>query len=269
MIAKSSSSSSSRPSTTTARFESLETRAMLSATPDVHVGADPFQVGKTALFVTGTDGDDTITARHSGKSIAVKINDQLVGTFVADGTVVADGLAGNDLIDLSALNRRTVIDGDRGYDTLKAGKKSSILLGGSQNDRLVGSKQADLLIGGNGSDRIYGAGGSDVVILGSTIYDQDHAALWSLLSAWKTPASYAKRIEAITTGASASARLTVTGSYSLNATNVFSAPDPNDYAYGEKGRDLYYANPDTTGEKQDVIAKAKNETIVAVTSELA
>src|SRR5262245_8510532 len=65
---------SPRPAQQTRRsalmLETLESRLALAAS----LGVDPFDSSKTALFITGTTGNDTIAVNPSGAKLAVTIN---------------------------------------------------------------------------------------------------------------------------------------------------------------------------------------------------
>ncbi len=85
-------------------------------------------------IITGTDGDDDITATHTSK---------------------VDGVAGNNFV-----------QGSAGDDTISGGPGDDLLLGGDGDDILVGGDGSDVLRGGAGDDTLIGGGGTaeDMVV---------------------------------------------------------------------------------------------------------
>ncbi len=118
------------------------------------LSTSPFNPNKTDLVVLGTAGNDNIRLIQSGsKGVKVVINGVNEGVFTPTDRVIADGLAGNDTISAAGLklDRRVVLYGGDGNDTLIGGSLPSKLHGGAGNDRLQGgSAGRDLLDGGSG-----------------------------------------------------------------------------------------------------------------------
>jgi PKD repeat protein len=60
---------------------------------------DPFNTSKTALFVGGTSGNDSVNFAPSGKAgIAVTLNGVSAGVFNANGSLIVFGQGGNDVV---------------------------------------------------------------------------------------------------------------------------------------------------------------------------
>src|SRR2546421_9914857 len=114
-------------------FERLENRYLLAAS-----------LASGVLTVTGTIGPDAITLVKSGTSIRVSVG-TTIQSFSASAVnrIVARGLSGNDTINLSRIDKPSLIDGGPGND---------ILTGGSSNDTLIGGLGADVLKGGGAAD---------------------------------------------------------------------------------------------------------------------
>ncbi len=63
----------------------------------VALETDPFNSNRTALFVGGTSGNDTVTFTASGKNgIAVTLNGVSEGVFNTSGPLIVMGLGGKD-----------------------------------------------------------------------------------------------------------------------------------------------------------------------------
>jgi hypothetical protein len=88
------------------QFESLEARDVPAALASLTGGV---------LAVTGTRAADTITVRQSSVQLTV---DGVAGTFAAASvaSVVVNGLAGNDVIDVRGLTKPVSLDGGAGSD---------------------------------------------------------------------------------------------------------------------------------------------------------
>ena len=100
------------------------------------------------------------------------------------------------------------VRGGSGNDNLTGNSKGNILIGGGGADTLTGGTGVSLLIGGTGADIVNGGSGGDLIIGGSTSYDNNNAALDSILAEWRLADSYATRIADIKNGGG------------LNGTNV-------------------------------------------------
>ena len=101
-----------------------------------------------SVTVNGTSGDDVVIISSLGGKVVV---DGLSAKVTVDHTdaddkLVIKALAGDDVIDAS---------------TLAAGKATLQLLGGAGDDVILGSAGGDLIDGGAGDDVVFGNAGSD------------------------------------------------------------------------------------------------------------
>jgi Ca2+-binding RTX toxin-like protein len=76
------------------------------------------------------------------------------------------GYAGNDTCE-NRTDRRAVMDGGSGNDTLRGGPGNDKLYGKDGNDYLFGENGDDYLDGGNDLDRLYGGHGDDWLLAGT------------------------------------------------------------------------------------------------------
>jgi hypothetical protein len=174
---------------------------------------DQLNPGQMLLAVGGTEGNDTISLVPAGNSGRIRVfeNGQSLGTFGQAGRIAVFGLAGDDNIHLAGSIRTPAwLDGGDGNDQLMGAKGSDVLLGGAGDDHLNGGQGADILIGGAGADRILGGPGDDLMIAGTTSYDTDQTALFSIAQIWRGGGSLASRVDALRT--SSTVPLTATGS---------------------------------------------------------
>jgi Ca2+-binding RTX toxin-like protein len=109
----------------------------------------PQENAAPALYLTGSDGNDNVTATYSSSTQLVTFtrNGSPAGSFDLDeapDSVVLAGLAGNDTLAAAGFPETT----------------SVILLGGDDNDNLTGGETEDALVDGPGGD-IANAGGRD------------------------------------------------------------------------------------------------------------
>ena len=148
---------------------------------------DPTDSTKTALYVGGTNGDDTIRVIQHGKTgdYEVTLNGQSKGTFSPTGRIIIFGQAGNDNISVpNSITLPVEMYGGDGNDTLSGGAGNDILVGGAGTDQLTGGAGRDLLIGGAGTDHLVGNGDDDILIGSATIYDANFAALRAIMKEW-------------------------------------------------------------------------------------
>lgn len=118
---------------------------------EVRAGAMASQAGEpAALYLTGSDGDDAITATYSSSGVSFTDHGTPVASFPLaeppDSIVIA-GLDGNDVIDASGFPKIT----------------SLILVGGGGNDQLTGGETEDALVDGSGNDEVQAGAGDDAV----------------------------------------------------------------------------------------------------------
>jgi Ca2+-binding RTX toxin-like protein len=155
---------------------------VLPANNSVVLFGDRILVGKKSLVIQGTDGADTITVKPVGISTSaytVTLNGVVRTVTGVTGRVLAYGLGGNDLLDLSALKISTRQDGGVGND---------ILLGGSVSDTLFGGTGADLLIGGLGADVLQGDAGNDILVDGMATVVRSTDTFSLILADWAAAA---------------------------------------------------------------------------------
>lgn len=152
--------------------------------------------GDPPLIVNGTPGNDVILFLPAGNSnIKVLLNGTSLGVFSNVSEIIANGLAGNDIIWVSpAIKVPAILFGGPGNDVLIGGGGPNVLVGGDGNDILVGGSGRDILIGGGGNDYLFGRGGDDILIGGSTAFDTNVAALNALMAEWNSSHCYATRV---------------------------------------------------------------------------
>lgn len=143
----------------------------------------PFQIGPGGhVRVYGGSGNDQIFA--SDLHVPVRAfggdgHDQITGGWAND---YLDGGAGVDRLWGAAGD--DFLRGGDGDDYLHGREGNDILLGEAGNDLLEGLSGRDLLLGGLGYDCVRGGDGEDLLIGGTTVHDQDAAALEALRAIW-------------------------------------------------------------------------------------
>jgi len=105
-----------------------------------------------ALYLTGSNGTDVVTATYSGstETVAFTRNGSSAGSFdlsEAPDSVLLAGLEGNDTLAASGFPPTT----------------SVVLLGGTGNDSLTGGETEDAVVDGAGDDVANAGGGDDAV----------------------------------------------------------------------------------------------------------
>ena len=153
------------------------------------------------LQVVGTAGRDVVTINQQGKGTTL-----VHAGFLPFGTPksFSSGDISSILIVLGAgddeatiadnIGLNAVIDGGSGNDHLNGGNGNNVLIGGEGNDFLIGGRLRDILIGGRGADTLNGQSGEDILIGGRTVFDDDYAALDSILAEWASNRSRADRM---------------------------------------------------------------------------
>ncbi|WP_069300019.1 Ig-like domain-containing protein, partial [Neptunicoccus sediminis] len=91
-------------------------------------------------------------------------NDDLIDERTALGSVLVDGLGGDDTILGSDFDDS--LSGSGGYDTIFGGDGKDEISGGDLRDNLYGGAGKDLLSGDDGNDRVYGRRGDDTIFGG-------------------------------------------------------------------------------------------------------
>jgi CSLREA domain-containing protein len=241
----------------------------------VALETDPTDSSKTALFVGGTTGADTITIKPADASgtLDVKIGATDLGHFKPSGHLIVYGQAGDDTIKLqtATVSGKTVyvtapafLFGGDGNDTLntQGSSANNVLEGGAGNDILQAGGGRDLLVGGTGADVLHGDGGDDILIGGTTDYDSNLTALNALMAEWgRTDADYNTRVK----------HLNGTLSGGLNGGTLLKAGTGGtvhddaaiDTLFGEGGSDWFFAL--LSGTNQDKVKdRAAGELVTAL-----
>jgi hypothetical protein len=155
------------------------------------------------LEVVGTKRDDHVTINSVGgrsyKVHASFFEGTAFRTFPAAGVtrIVVMLCDGNDFVQIASNIRvPALLDGGNGKDNLKGGAGHDVLLGGDGDDMLDGGGNCgrDLLIGGRGADRLVGNAGDDLLIAGTTLFDNDVAALDAIMAEWTSNRDYTTRV---------------------------------------------------------------------------
>src|SRR5262249_26697297 len=235
--------------------------ALTQAVRTVALETDPADATKTALFVGGTAGNDTIVFNPGGGSgtLQVILNSISQGTFSPTGHLIAYGDAGDDTIQVAgSIRLPALLFGGDGNDTIKGGNGNNILVGGAGNDSLIGGSGRDLLIGGTGADTLTGNGDDDILIAGTTDDDANAAALFAVMKEWgRTDESYSTRVNHLLNGI-------VSGgvTYKLNPSTVHT-DTAIDVLYGNSGTDWFLAQTGGTNADQ-VKDKASGEIVTSI-----
>lgn len=143
--------------------ESLESRAMLSATYDVGTGV---------LTLQGTERADVISVskgRDAGSVVVRGVDGvQKDAVFTQVSGVVIETFGGNDKVSIGRGIRAPngalmsfTIDVGNGNDSVDAGDGNDTIRGGDGNDTIRGRGGDDRIEGGNGNDSVSGEGGDD------------------------------------------------------------------------------------------------------------
>ena len=143
--------------------ESLESRAMLSATYDVGTGV---------LTLQGTERADVISVskgRDAGSVVVRGVDGvQKDAVFTQVSGVVIETFGGNDKVSIGRGVRAPngalmsfTIDVGNGNDSVEAGDGNDTIRGGDGNDSIRGRGGDDRIEGGNGNDSCNGEGGND------------------------------------------------------------------------------------------------------------
>ena len=109
----------------------------------------------TVIF-NGTAAIDTIDMSAVGRGLTINAGD---GADTVTGTAFADTISGGVGAD--------VIDGGAGNDTIYGGDGADNIKGGAGNDTITGDIGADVITGGDGADVIDGGGDADIITGGA------------------------------------------------------------------------------------------------------
>jgi len=206
------------------------------------LGSDVIDEGNQPHPITGVDASrDTLDFSAFTTSLVVNLG-LITPQSVSAGNLVltltsATGveivMAGSGADSLTGNSRDNVLSGGAGDDLLGGGAGHDVLLGGAGNDQLRGGDGRDLLIGGLGTDLLMGEGGDDILLGGSTIYDNNFAALDALMAEWRSDATYATRVQHVTSGGG------LNGSFKLDSTTI-NDDGVLDTLFGGLETDLFY-----------------------------
>jgi Ca2+-binding RTX toxin-like protein len=208
----------------------------------VYVTADPSNPDQLALFVGGSNGDDTILVRQGTTAgyLDAVINGVDRGQFAISsgagtiGRIIAYGNDGNDTITInpSAGLIDAILDGGAGNDVLTAGAGNALIDGGAGDDVLNGGSARNVMIGGLGQDTLNGGDDGDILIGGTFGSSGDLDALFALMAIWESSESYPRRLTDLRNG----------GADGLFAFSTSTILDDGvvDYLYGNQGRDWFW-----------------------------
>jgi Ca2+-binding RTX toxin-like protein len=186
------------------------------------VAADPFSAGKTALFVNGSTGNDSIKFySESGGRVKVTDNGVSLGVFAPTGHIIAQAGSGNDTISLAAtIQNPAVLYGNAGSDALYGGGGNNILVAGTGTNSLFGGAGADILVGGNGKDVLMAGTGNDLLVGGNWPFATNQSTLAAIDAQWtRTDESFATivhQLRGVTSGSLAGSNLVSTGNVTNN-----------------------------------------------------
>jgi Ca2+-binding RTX toxin-like protein len=123
-----------------------------------------------ALYLTGSDEDDEVTASYSAGMVTFALGVESEGAFdTSPAAQEGCGPPSSDKVICASVGApdSVVLAGLEGDDTLDAAgfpaTTSVILLGGEGNDELAGGETEDALVDGPGDDIVDAAGGDDAV----------------------------------------------------------------------------------------------------------
>jgi VCBS repeat-containing protein len=114
---------------------------------NIGLSPNPSNSSKNDLIVIGSNAKDAITLTPSGSKVKVAINGVNKGSFNPTGKIMVNGLAGNDVIDASKLNKSVQIFGGGGNDVIKGSSKVCRLSGGLGYDSIFSRNAKDLVTG--------------------------------------------------------------------------------------------------------------------------
>jgi RTX calcium-binding nonapeptide repeat (4 copies)/Beta-propeller repeat len=177
----------------------------------------------SAWTITGSDAGTVGNIAFSGVGNLVGGTAIDVFKMMPQGSEASiNGGGGGDWLSYSAYSTGVSVDLTTGKATGISGSVSNIenVMGGSGNDQLMGNSQGnildgnggnDVLIAGSGASVLIGGGagsvtfdggaGQDIMIPGTTVYDNNFAALDAILSEWqRTDLNYTQRIHDLEVG---------------------------------------------------------------------
>lgn len=149
-----------------------------------------------ASDITGTTGDDTITAGSGEDTIHGAGGSDTIRGGSSFATIYGD--AGNDT--LIAGKGGAFLSGGAGDDTLRGGGSAQNSLSGNEgNDRIIAGPGGALIDGGIGADKLFAGAGSDTFVF-STNHGRDEILRFDLANDFLDVSNFAKDFEDILFG---------------------------------------------------------------------
>ncbi len=126
------------------------------------------------ITLQATNGDDAVTISLVNGNLVVDglASQVVISNFEGNlDRLVINGLAGDDVIDASALLSGFAFNanGGAGNDVLLGGAGNDVMTGGDGDDVLLGAAGDDVLDGGDGEDVLIGGAGNDVLLNGEIV----------------------------------------------------------------------------------------------------
>lgn len=227
-----------------------------------HTYAD---AGIYSITVTLTDDDggvDTFgsTAYITGVSLQGGVL-RIIGTSQDDWVSVRRTWGGNlrvrgNLVDTpshridfarSAVDSIEVYLGD-GDDVFLASShvhKPLLVSAGAGDDLVYGGGGRSVIIGGTGSDWLFGGSGQDILIDGTTNFDNDPAALSSVLAEWSSSNSLQDRVANLVDGSGATVGSNGSNFLTVGTNGTVHSDDSFDFLSGGHGVDWLFYEPGT------------------------
>ncbi len=159
---------------------------------DVYVFDTDLALGSDKIVESGVGVDTLDFASTTTQQIAVDLSDatpQIINaglTLTLSATNTIENVIGGSLND--------TIVGNSLANTLTGNSGDDVLSGRAGNDTLVDSAGKNILIGGDGADTLTGGSGEDLLLGARYIYENDFAALDSLLSEWTSASLFTERV---------------------------------------------------------------------------
>ena len=162
-------------------------------------------LGGTALLITGTSADDTITVEPGSSAATLKVTINGVQSTVAKptGRIIVIAGTGNDDVQIAgSIENPAWLYGEGGDDHLNNGNGGGLLIGGLGDDELKGGSGRDVMIGGEGADHLIGNSEDDILVAGLTTQDErssaGHEEFWcELLQEWNSSATFNARVQTL------------------------------------------------------------------------
>ncbi len=123
------------------------------------------------LIINGTAGNDVATVSILNSQVQVTLNgySRYFSTSSVKKVLFYGGAGADTFTNATAY--KAVAHGGAGADTLTGGSNADVLYGDEGNDTLYGGPGRDTLYGGPGNDRMYGQAGQDVLVAVGLGYD--------------------------------------------------------------------------------------------------